>query len=529
MPVNAAYRGDPAAAPLAVLPAVWSRDATAEPVQAELRAVVFTSEERRRVFLVRVSPAAVADAVAFFHEYDQVLEAAPIDAFGPPGLFVVKLRDPERGLRLLARLPGKPRIEPDYLYKAQSTPAPTPDDPEFSQQHNLHVTTGPDIDLNAPEAWNALGWLAQPPAKDQVTVAVLDSGIDVMPSITPNATPSATPRLDFNERISSFRSNMVDPTPTDDVMDENGHGTAMSGIIAAIANNNAEIAGLAWGTTIVPCKMAPADTGDLVATIRCLRWVSHLVDAEHLPVTAVNFSYATAEGCSCELENEIRNLRQRQVLFVTSTEPGSASNDIVTNGPCPLFPAANQVSNIIAVTMSDANGAVQGRAGKHSVHVVAPGSDIRVPWKEGDLKTISGTSPATAQVTGLIALLKAQDSGRDWRALRNRVIAGGVPITPGPGEETISNRRIRAWDQNGLGSMTCSGQFVRRRLLPVEDTVTVNAGGSIRLRAFSINCESPIPVPVWWRGNELDTDYSSDPGAQFFPAGQWSATRRGER
>ncbi len=44
--------------------------------------------------------------------------------------------------------------------------------------------------------------------------------------------------------------------------------------------------------------------------------------------------------------------------------------------------------------------------------------------------------------------------------------------------------------------MSCQDQLVRRRLLPVDDLVTPSAQGQVELRAMSINCATPMQVPV---------------------------------
>jgi len=322
-------------------------------------------------FLVTIKEGPGFDPVSVLREInaqrDLVLKAELIDAYEPRNLIVVRLRHSQSDARGLRTLRGVERVEPNYSFKSQSKPAPTPNDQDFPRQWNLHCTAGPnclvdDVDLNAPEAWSELSWQPGQPMPDfAVTIAVMDTGVDLT-------------HPDLNGRVSpDHRVSFLGPTPTEDVNDENGHGTAMSGVIAALGNNSTDVAGLMWATTIIPCRMAAGDIGDLVATIRCVRWISHLADGG-TAIAAVNFSFGTTEGCACALENEIRGLRERGILFVTATsEDNTATNDAVVSGQCPVFPAANRVSNIIAVTASDQNDSVVAGGGKRSVHVAAPG------------------------------------------------------------------------------------------------------------------------------------------------------------
>jgi hypothetical protein len=479
---------DPSAGPQGrATPAGAARTKPACSCPPQCTAPVAAGASADATFLVRWSREFAPEALDILNAHPEIVKRAePIDGYQPRNLYLVQVERPHTARRLLRQLHGVELVELNYHHRAQSPP-PTPNDPGFAAQWNLHAPQS-DIDLNAPEAWRLLGWPKKPLKSHGVVIAVVDSGVDVS-------------HRDLVGRISSQRANLMSPTPTSDVTDEYGHGTAMAGIIAANGNNKLDVAGLMWDATIVPCKMAAGDTADLAASVRCLRWISQLAD-NGMSITAVNYSFTSNEGCSCELEDEIRRLRDRGILFVAASDGDTQhTNDGFSGGVCPVFPAANRVSNVIAVTASDADDNVIGRGGKRSVHVAAPGRDIKVLWRHEEMNTntIPGTSPATAQVTGLIALLKAQRHQRDWRALRNLVIAGGVPLDA-QGIETISNRRIRAWDKLGRGSMTCQGQLVRRRLLPVEDSVTLQAGQSLLLKALSIKCASPVAVPVWVAG-----------------------------
>jgi hypothetical protein len=64
---------------------------------------------------------------------------------------------------------------------------------------------------------------------------------------------------------------------------------------------------------------------------------------------------------------------------------------------------------------------------------------------------------------GVVALLKAQDSNRNWRAIKNLILAGGVndPACSNILQSTITGKRLNAY-----GSLTCQNSTVLSRSRP---------------------------------------------------------------
>ena len=141
----------------------------------------------------------------------------------------------------------------------------------------------------------------------------------------------------------------------------------------------------------------------------------------------------------------------------------------------------------VAATDNTDNKASFSNFGKRTVHVGAPGVSIlsTLPatniWKiTGGYGLLSGTSMATPHVTGLVALLKAQDSSRDWRAIRNLTLSTGDP-TLALAIRTSTGRRINAYS-----AMTCTDsplflpmQYPATFPLTVGVPVTLSARASI--------------------------------------------------
>ncbi|WP_199616819.1 S8 family peptidase [Paenibacillus alkalitolerans] len=105
-------------------------------------------------------------------------------------------------------------------------------DPLYEKQHYLQQ-------IHAPEAWGRLRGRTLKP----VTVAVVDTGVDLE-------------HPDLKERIVAGK-NIVNPSKPP--KDDNGHGTAVAGVIAAVSGNGQGIAGIAPNVRIMPVKSIESD------------------------------------------------------------------------------------------------------------------------------------------------------------------------------------------------------------------------------------------------------------------------------
>ena len=138
---------------------------------------------------------------------------------------------------------------------------------------------------------------------------------------------------------------------------------------------------------------------------------------------------------------------------------------------------------VAATTRTDARSSFSNY-GRHTVHLGAPGSEILSTTRNNTYSTFNGTSMATPHVTGVAALLKAQDPSRDWRAIKNLILAGGD--NNANLSNTVTGKRLNAY-----GSLTCANVIVQSRLRPVASSVSVGSGQSVTLSALHINCANP--------------------------------------
>ncbi len=126
-------------------------------------------------------------------------------------------------------------------------------------------------------------------------------------------------------------------------------------------------------------------------------------------------------GFSQALLDAIEAHRQRGILFIAAAGNGGLDGIGDDNDTAPFHPCSTYLPNVICVaatTRTDARSSFSN-FGRRTVHIGAPGSEIFSTIRGNTYSTSSGTSMATPHVTGVAALLKAQDPSRDWTSIKN--------------------------------------------------------------------------------------------------------------
>lgn len=416
--------------------------------------------------------------------------------------------------------------EPNYIVRALQS-LTIPNDPQFPQQWNLHNTGQnggtPGADIHAPEAWSTTRGSAN------VVVAVIDSGTDythtdLASQIWSASSPFTVTRTQgdvFTCPAGSHGFNAVDGNcaPQDDV----GHGTHVAGIMGAATNNGIGVAGINWSVQILPCKFINSQGfGDVGGAITCLDMVKSLKDSG-INIIASNNSWGGG-SFSQPLADAIAAQAQSGILFIAA-----AGNDFLDSDLVPVYPANYGLPNILSVAASNRQDEFSSfsNIGRRTTHLTAPGDQILSTTPNNTYAVFSGTSMAAPHVTGVAALLKAQDQSRDWRAIKNLLLSGGDLVTALG--STISAKRL-----NAAKSLTCSNQPVQSRLLPALDTISATAGSPVKLAALSINCAQsvgPVNVTVSPGGQTLvllddGTNPDQAPGDGIF-TGMWTPASLG--
>ncbi len=311
-------------------------------------------------------------------------------------------------------------IEPNYAFK----PMATSNDSYYSNLWTIENTgqevngkSGTnDADMDVKEAWDITTG-----SKD-VVVAVLDTGIDYTHNDLADNMWNGSTKHGVDFAGDDDGNNDDDPMP-EEPYNENGHyhGTHVAGIIGAIGNNNNGVSGVAQKVQIMAVKIfRPNGYGYASDILEGLDYVSDQVDAG-VNVVAINASYGGGGKSGDSMEKAIIELGKKGVVFCAAA--GNDGKDIDSD---PVYPASYNADNIITIAASDQddNLASFSNYGANSVDVAAPGTNILNTYPENKYVYLQGTSMATPNVTGTVALLSSVDPDSSVESKINAIKSG---------------------------------------------------------------------------------------------------------
>src|ERR1044071_9049709 len=311
--------------------------------------------------------------------------------------------------------------EPNFIIAKEDF---TPNDPQFQDQWSLRNTgqSGGQYgsDINATTAWQTtMGSLA-------TIVAVIDSGIDFThPDLKNNQWTNPDPIETDDLHGWDFI------TDTGEIKDEQGHGTAVAGIIAAEGNNSLGMTGVMWRASLMSLRVLDnTGTGDIADGVEAIDYA-----VEH-GAHVINLSWGT-NGDSIALRDAIERALRRNVVVVCSAGNGGRDLDIT-----PYYPASFNLRNLISVAASDNSDqlATWSNWGGRSITLAAPGTNILTTQRGGGYWNVTGTSAAAPIVSGIAGLLRTArphgpvnaitkaiaDSVRQTASLAGKVSSSGV-------------------------------------------------------------------------------------------------------
>jgi subtilisin family serine protease len=253
-----------------------------------------------------------------------------------------------------------------------------------------------DADIDAPEAWalTADGTPEGDPISGAgVTIAVVDSGVDLT-------------HPDLEDQVVEEHNFVADRAATD-VTDGTGHGTHVSGTIAARGDNDVGIVGVAPESKLMELRALDANGGGLDSDIaEAFRY------AGAHGARVVNASLG-GSGSSQTLDAAIS--AYPNTLFVVSAGNGGSDEIGDDNDAANVWPCNSPNPNVICVGASnnrDERGTFSNY-GAETVDLFAPGVKIlsTIPFdtvehfESQQYLFFDGTSQAAPHVSGVAALM----------------------------------------------------------------------------------------------------------------------------
>ncbi len=270
--------------------------------------------------------------------------------------------------------------------------------------------------LDAYETFELNGaWEAVTP-RAEVIVAVLDTGVDRAHEDLAGANI-----LDGYDAVAQSAGVFED---TD------GHGTAVTGLIAAAADNGIGTAGVAHGVTVMPIRVSNDAnriySSDLISGIR----FAADAGADILNLSFGGYTYSAAEYDAVSYA-----LDKGCILIAAAGNDGQTAQ-----AEMPIYPAA--YDGVISVGSCTTGGTRSlFSQNNNTVDVLAPGEDLLLlAIGETGYRTDSGTSYSAAIVSGVAALaLSALDADvRFEGAELLSLLANGRRSSKGIGYGTVS-------------------------------------------------------------------------------------------
>jgi subtilisin family serine protease len=387
--------------------------------------------------------------------------------------------DVESLLAVLSQRADVEYAEPNYVVHAIGT---VPNDTYFSLMWNLRNTgqtaAGGQVGYAGADIDATLAWDITTGSRANV-VAVIDTGIDYRhPDLAANvwSAPSS-----FSVRIGSRTITCAAGTHgfnaitlTCDPLDDNSHGTHVSGTIGALGNNGRGVVGVNWVASVMGAKFLDATGSGTIAD--AINAIDFAIQAKQVfgagaNVRVLSNSWA-GDGFSQALLDEINKANASDMLFVAAAGNVAANNDSVA-----IYPANYNAPNVVAVAATDNRDQLASFSnyGATTVELGAPGVAIASTVRNNGYAYYSGTSMATPHVSGAAALILSACS-LDTPKLRD-VILNTVDPVPALVGKTMTGGRLNVFN-------------------------AIRACSAPTITSFTSNVASPYPAsgfsPITW-------------------------------
>lgn len=380
--------------------------------------------------------------------------------------------------------------EPDVM----RTSTAVPNDPRFSEQWYLQTPGSSAQGIDLPSAWDITR------GSSSVVVAVIDTGrldhpelsgrlVDGYDFVSQTKNSKDGDGWDSDETDVGDWSESDDPLYTCTVGDpfksSSWHGTHVSGIIAANADNSVGIAGVAPNVRVQHVRVLGTCGGRTSDEAVAIRWAAGLpVDGVPLnptPAKVINLSLGSQTACAAVEQAAIDEAVAAGVTVVVAA--GNAGLDLDTNDFAPSK-CANVIS--VAALRFDGSRASYTNYGS-SIDVAAPGGPGGIlSLQNGGTRTADsswtygykqGTSMSTPIVSGIAALVLSVNPNLTPAQVESIIESSARPFPTGVSTPCSSNPSDTFHCGTGIADAGAALRLAAQQL-PQDSTPSTRLGST---------------------------------------------------
>lgn len=380
--------------------------------------------------------------------------------------------------------------EPDVM----RTSTAVPNDPRFSEQWYLQTPGSSTQGIDLPSAWDITR------GSSSVVVAVIDTGrldhpelsgrlVDGYDFVSQTKNSKDGDGWDSDETDVGDWSESDDPLYTCTVGDpfksSSWHGTHVSGIIAANADNSVGIAGVAPNVRVQHVRVLGTCGGRTSDEAVAIRWAAGLpVDGVPLnptPAKVINLSLGSQTACAAVEQAAIDEAVAAGVTVVVAA--GNAGLDLDTNDFAPSK-CANVIS--VAALRFDGSRASYTNYGS-SIDVAAPGGPGGIlSLQNGGTRTADsswtygykqGTSMSTPIVSGIAALVLSVNPNLTPAQVESIIESSARPFPTGVSTPCSSNPSDTFHCGTGIADAGAALRLAAQQL-PQDSTPSTRLGST---------------------------------------------------
>jgi thermitase len=333
--------------------------------------------------------------------------------------------------KLIDALQNHPEVEyaePDFTAEAIGTA----NDPLFTQGSQWHLSK-----IQAPSAWDIST------GSTSVVVAVVDSGVRAS---HPDLAGKVLAGYDFI-------ANDSDPT------DENGHGTAVAGVVAPASNNSIGVTGVAWLNPILPVRVLDAAGSGSYSAI-----CNGITYAADRGARVINLSLGGTSS-SRALQDAVNYAWNKKCVLIAAA--GNNGNNIA------VYPGA--CSNVVAVSATDSADVRPTWSNYGSyVDVAAPGVNVTTLYGADQYAGWNGTSFSSPVTAGVVALMASANPLLNNAQLVDLLLKNSDDIGAAGYDVYYGNGRV-----NAFRAVVAARNYVTPDTTAPVTTITSPANGSI--------------------------------------------------